>query len=374
MKDIMAIIFAYQRNEGLTDLTLKRSLASVPFGGRYRMIDFSLSNLVNSGVSEVGVITQHNYHSLMDHLGSGKEWDLSRKRDGLFILPPFISGQSSPSMLYRGKLDALSAAMAFIRRSSSKYVILTESDTVCNMSFDGALQFHQEKQADITAVYCKCNMDDENYTQNSYLSVDEDGRVNDIVIKPRLHRYDKRLMEMYIIKRELIEYLVMEAMALNLSNFRRDILQSKHSELKVYGYEFKGFNAKINSVKALFDANMRILDSDTRQELFSQRRPIYTKIRDEVPTYYGPTSNVKNSCLVDGCIIEGEIENCILSRGVKIGKGAIVKNSIIMQGTEVMDGAFVANVIADKDCIIHEGKTLVGCQSYPVVLRKNSVV
>jgi len=374
MKDTMAVLFTYGSEKTLSDLTIKRSLSSVPFGGRYRVVDFMLSNLVNSGVTKVGVVTQSNYHSLMDHLGSGKEWDLSRKRDGLFILPPYVTGQTMTGPSYRGKLDALAASMTFIRRSNDKYVIMTDSDMICNMNFDEVMEFHQKKGADITVVYSKSKNNADSYSSNSYISVDDEGRVNDVIISPGIGGYENMVMEIYIIERKLLEYLVMEAMAHNEYSMKGDILQKRFRELKIYGWEFEGFMSKIESIRSYFNTNMELLREDVTDELFGRYGRIYTKVRDEVPTYYAPGARVSNCVVADGCIIEGDVEDCVISRGVHIGKGSKIRNSIILQNTAIMRDVEMSYAIADKDCVIRDGKVVMGTSTYPVLFRKGSVI
>ena len=330
MKDTMALIFAYQNDEPMKALTQKRSLSSVPYGGRYRIIDFALSNIVNSGITKVGIITRSHYQSLMDHLGSGKEWDLNRKRDGLFVLPPFSHMEGYQHGVYRGKMEALMNAEALIRRSNHEYVILSTADSVCNMTFNDALEYHKQKNADITIIYKRGKFERESNEDNScFIQVDADGRVTDVAVNPVVER-ERLSMGQIIIGKALLETLIWECNSYNAYSLHQDVLQKKVKDLRIYGYEYTGHYVRINSIASYFQANMALLKDEVREAIFYQDNKIYTKIRDEVPTLYCRDSEVRNSLVADGCIIEGTVENSIISRGVRIRKGAVVRNSIIM--------------------------------------------
>ena len=374
MLDTMGLIFTYKYEEDLKTLTQVRSISSIPFGGRYRIIDFLLSSMVNSGITKIGMITKNNYQSLMDHVGSGKERDLSRKRDGLYILPPFSHGDSfNYGANYRGRMEALANTMSFIRRSNSEYVLLSDADIICNMTFDKMLEFHKEKDADITLLYKNGRFTDESYNQFCFLAMDKDHRVTDVAINPAKDR--KNLcIGTAIIRKSLLESLIQECQSHNLYSFRRDVLQANVKDLKIYGYECKAYMDLITSVSSYFDANMDLLNEDVRKGLFDSQNQIFTKIRDEVPSVYRNGSKVSNSLIADGCIIEGTVENSIIFRGVRIRKGAVVSNSIIMQDCEIQSSSQLNYVIADKDVVIRENRKLFGYQKYPTVLSKGSVV
>lgn len=374
MKDTMALIFAYQKDEPMKALTQKRSLSSVPYGGRYRIIDFALSNAVNSGITKVGIITRSHYQSLMDHVGSGKEWDLNRKRDGLFVLPPFSHMEGYQQGVYRGKMEALMNAEAFIRRSNHEYVILSTADSICNMTYNEALEFHKKKGADITILYKRGRYERENNEDSScFIHVDENDRVTDVAVNPVVDR-ECLSMGQIIIGKTLLETLIWECNSYNAYSLHKDVLQKKIHDLKIYGYEYTGHYVRIDSIASYFQANMELLKDEVRNALFYQDHKIYTKIRDEIPTLYCREAQVKNSLVADGCIIEGTVENSIISRGVRIRKGAVVKNSIIMQSCEIQSGCQLDYTIADKDVVIRENRKLFGYEMYPMVLSKGSVV
>ncbi len=373
MRDTMGIIYTGESNISLRELTLRRSVAALPYGGRYRVIDFTLSNMINSGIINVGLITQNNYHSLMDHLDSGKQWDLDRKNDGLFILPPYVSSDNTG--WYRGEIDAYHSNMSYIRRSSQKHVVISGSSMVCNLTYDDAMEFHKDNKADITVIYkqeSKATRDE--LSRHTLIQTDDDNRIWDIEVKPSAPRSDKISMEMYIIDKRLFEYLIEECVARGQYDFNKDILIKNMDKLRILGYPYDGYLAKIDSISSYFKHNLELFDQENFYELFHHAGPIYTKVKDEVPAKYGEESMAENSLVADGCIIEGYIENCVLFRGVKIAKGAVVKNSIIMQDAEIQERAAIENVILDKEVIIRKGKHLIGQESYPMVIRKKAII
>lgn len=373
MRDTMGIIYTGESDISLKEITRSRSVAAVPIGGRYRIIDFILSNMVNSGIRNVGIITQNNYHSLMDHLDSGKQWDLDRKRDGLFILPPYVSRDNTG--WYKGKVDALHNIMAYIRRSTQQYALISGSTMVCNLTYDNALDFHKEKNADITVLY-KEDKDaaHEDLSRNILIQTNGDQRIWDMEVMPSLPKSNKISMEMYIMEKNLLEYLVEECTARGQNDFIKDILIKKMDMLKIYGYPYTGYLARIDSIQSYFKHNMELLDPINRYELFFRSGSIYTKVKDEVPAKYGSHARSENTMVADGCIIEGQVENSILFRGVRIASGARVKNSIIMQNTEIQEGAVLENVILDKEVVIRRGKRLMGQENYPMVIGKSAVI
>jgi glucose-1-phosphate adenylyltransferase len=373
MRDTMGIIYTGNNNISLQEITRNRSVAAVPFGGRYRIIDFILSNMVNSGISNVGLIMQNNYHSLMDHLDSGKQWDLDRKNDGLFILPPYVSQGNTG--WYRGEIEALHSIMSYIRRSTQKYVVISGSSMVCNLTYDNAFEFHIQKNADITVIYKEeKKASREELSRHTLIQTDADNRIWDMEALPSAPISNKISMEMYIMEKKLLEYLVEECTARGQHDFIKDILIKKTDKLKIYGFPYTGYLAKIDSIQSYFKHNMELFDPENFFELFHHFGLIYTKVKDEVPARYGCNATAENSFVADGCIINGQIENCVIFRGVKISEGAIVKNSIIMQETEIHEKAYLENVILDKSVIIRRGKHLVGQANYPVVIRKKAVI
>ena len=376
MKDVMGVIYTSRNDLRLRELTMSRAVAALPVVSRYRIIDFVMSSLVNSGARNVGVIMQKNYHSLMDHLGSGKEWDLHTRNDGLFILPPYLTRDNVGT--YGGMLEALRSNLRYLRRSKQEYLILTNSETVYNMNFDDALRYHIDNHADMTLIYTKAGnirFDQQVTDRHAYLDVDNRGNVVDYESGPVEPTYDNFYMDVLIIRREMLAHLVDQAVAHGERDFGKDIIQShiRTGDMKIMGYEYKGYACRIESVLSLFRFNMDMLDVKTRHEMFNVN-PVYTKVRDEVPAKYMHDSSAVNSLVADGCGIEGHIENSILFRGVRVAPGATVKNSIIMQDSEIQQGAEVENVILDKQVTIKRDGRLIGQPSYPIVIAKGSIL
>ena len=367
------LIYTGEANARLRELTFSRSVAAVPFGGRYRVIDFLLSDMVNTGISNVGLITQRNYHSLMDHLGSGKEWDLHRKRDGLFILPPFVTKDNTG--MYRGTVDAIRSVLGYVRRSTQRYVILTGSHTLYNTTYDAMLRQHIETGAEITIMY---NVEREFNRADQFddlrLNMDETGRVTDLSLDPYFPTSSFRGCDAYIMEKERLEYLVEEAASHGEYDFMRDVLVKNVKKCRIYGWRYDGYVARLDSVSTFYKHNMELLDPAIRMDLFNPRTPIYTKVKDEVPAKYTDTGRVRNSIVADGCIIEGEVENSVLFRGVHVCKGAVVRDSILMQACYVGESSTLSNVVMDKGVLILNGRNISGYKTYPVIIRKGTTV
>lgn len=368
---MMGIIFSNIFDESLGEITAHRTLASLPFGGRYRLIDFVMSNMVNSGITNVGVITKQNYQSLMDHLGSGKEWDLDRKVDGLFILPPFGVGQKN---VYRGKIEALLGVLRFLERSNEEYVLLSDSNNVCNIDYRELLKRHIESGAEISIITSRESISGPEDAKDLVIRSNKSGEVIDVLVHYKNPGVADCGMGMYIMKRQFLIELLEEARSYSLVDFEREIIQAKRSYIKMGKLEFTGRVLRIDSVGRYFAANMALLEPAVREEIFFKNGPIYTKIRDEVPTRYEAESLVKNSLIADGCVIEGEVENSILFRGVKVSKGAKIKSCVLMQETTVGEHAELEYVIADKDAAISQGRLLMGAPAHQIIIGKGKSV
>lgn len=370
-KKTLGIVFSNMHDHMLSEITEPRTMGSVPFGGRYRLIDFVLSNMVNSGISDVGVITKSNYQSLMDHLGTGREWDLTRKRGGLCILPPF--GHSAAG-IYRGRLEALAGVLSYIKHSDAAYVLLADCDVVTNIDFTDVLRSHIENNADITVVYKKDNITDDQTMDTTVFRLDEKSMVNEVLIHPNIHGEDNVYQNFCIISKETLEKLISEGISRSVYSFKQGVLQAKCNKMRIFAWEFKGFSSKINCIRSYYRANMQLLNPQVRAELFPRERPIYTKVRDEVPAKYGLNSKVSGSMVADGAIIDGTLENSIVFRGVHIGRGAVVKNCVLMQETVVSENCTLDHVITDKNVVVRADRTMVGYETYPLVIAKNSIV
>lgn len=372
MDQMAGIILTEDNEANMGTLTEQRAISAIPLGGRYRIIDFILSCMVNSGIRNVGVATQHNYQSLMDHLGSGKGWDLSRKNSGLYLLPPNVNRHSTGAP---GDIDILYGASSFIRKTKPEYIVITRGNTIYNMTFNEVLEYHQAKGADITVIYNReKNADPKSLSRYTLLETAPDGRVTDIVKNHPNPEYDKVSMEAYIIERSLLINLIENSVARGLHDFVMDGLIKHLGELKIYGYEFGGYVGRIDNVSNYFSINMNFLDPDIRRELFSAKTKIYTKVKDQVPTHYGDNAKVVDSLVADGCEIDGTVENSVIFRGVRIGKGTVIKNSIIMQNSVIEENCYAENVVIDKEVIMTPDKKLIGQPSYPYVVEKGKVI
>lgn len=371
MGNVLGLVFANMHDTTLGDMTKNRTMGSVMFGGRYRLIDFPLSNMVNSGISEVGVITKSNYQSLLDHLGSAREWDLARKKGGLYILPPFGNVEST---LYRGRIEALYGAMSFIKHSRAKYVILSDCDVVTNIDYKPIVAAHIESGADITAVAHTGVYSSDDIKTSTVFNVDADKNVTSVLINPDISGTCTTSLNVFVMSMDFLIETVNDAMARGNVSFERNILQEKCRELKIKIYEYDNYFSKLNSPESYFKSNMALLEPENARKLFVPKRSIYTKVSDNAPVKYDLDSKVSNSLIADGCIIEGEVENSVLFRGVKVAKGAKVKNCILMQGTVVGDNAELSYLITDKNVSICENHILTSSPQYPMYVGKGASV
>ena len=365
---ILGLIFANSNEKNLPDLTAYRTTGSVPFGGKYRLIDFPLSNMSNSGVNNVGIVTNSNFQSLMDHVGSGAAWDLARRRSGLSILPPY-GGHSFANIV-----ETIFNLHGYIEHGDEEYVLISPSDCVHNMDYSKVLRFAEQNASDITFVYVKRAVKVITDNFRCILGIDSDGKVGKIMASPVSDDVCNLNIGVILIKKAVLMGLVRQAMSESKYSFVRDVLQPALERYRVYAYELTGYCEIIGSVKEYYDANMKLMDRDTRYRLFDYRRPIYTKVRDDAPSRYGLDSHVKGSLIAQGCVINGTVENSIISKGVYIGYGAVIKDCIIMQDSVIGDDAELANIVIDKDVTVSRGAKLQGSPSYPMYIAKKSIV
>lgn len=367
----VGVIFSNIHDENIPELSHHRTMASIPFGGRYRLIDFSLSNMVNSGIDTVGIVTKNNYQSLIDHLGSGKDWDLARKDGGIILLPPYSDENETP---YTNRLEALKGITGFLNHRKEDYVVITDCDGVANIDYRKIVRFHVENNADFTMAYSEQTQP----TESSYYITFEPeatGRIRQLKINPHLNAGEKYnlYVNIMVMKREFLINIIQDAVTRGLSSFGRDILAKHTDTLRIFAYKLDNYYAGINSLKNYFAHSMELLDRNVREELFGQRN-IYTKVRDSAPSKYIDGSVVKNSLISDGCTIEGTVENSILFRGVKVAKGAVVKNCILMQDTVIQSGAQLNCVITDKNVVVRDRKHLSGCEELPYFIAKGRML
>jgi len=369
----LGIIFSDMHDWSMTELASHRSVAAIPFGGRYRLVDFTLSNMVNSGLNKMCIITKSNYRSLMEHVGSGKDWDLSRKKGGILIFPPYSSGENHG--LYKGRLDALKRVLDYISSSKEKYVILSDCDMIYNIDYNDVIKYHEETNADITAVYTKINVERDNSVHKIIYEFNEDSRASDVLVYPIMSGVSNVGLDTWVMNKNFLESTIYDAIAHNYNDFSYDVLAAKVNSLKIYGYEYSGYFAHIDSLQSYYDNSMELLQMDKLQSLFyAKTGPIYTKTKDSPPTKYGKDANVKSSLVASGCVIEGTVENSIIFRGVKVEKNAVVKNSILMQHGVIGENAQLDSIITDTYAHVRKDRILLGYSSCPFFIKKYSII
>lgn len=369
MVDVMGVINLGNEQDSLNQLTYYRNEASIPFGGSYRLIDFALSNMVNSGIQDIAIFTLNNYRSLMDHLGTGDDWDLDRKRGGLFILPPSFNYLEKE---YKGDFRSFDDHLDFFNRGKSKYILISGGNLVCNIDYRPAFKFHEQMNADITVLYKKI-------TKNDFLSkwykitTNQNNKV--LSIKNNAADSNKISLEIYIIDKKLLFNLIKMNKKINKYDFLQDGIINNLDTLKVYGYQIDAYVAKIDSVKSYYKNSMNLLNTEVWNNLFNNSsRLIFTKANNEPPVKYFDKSIVTNSLIANGCVIEGKVENSILFRGVKVHKEAYIKNSIVMQNCVIGENSIIINAILDKEVRISSSKTIKGEEKLPLILPKKLVI
>ena len=374
----IGLIFSNIHDYVVPELTRHRAIASIPFGGRYRMIDFELSNMVNSDITKVGVITNYNYQSLMDHIGTGKDWDLARRSGGIKLLPPFISSYDSAKgeALHTARLELLKGALNFIERSKEEYVVMTDCDRICTIDYQKLMDRHIESRADITIVTHRKKVTDEGIGKEILIDADMLGKIEDISEQTAADDgYHNVSMNIFVMKRLYLLNIIRDAMAHGYKSFYHDIISKNTMHSEYYIYNFEGYSSTVNSLASFFSSNMDLLKSEVRAELFeTPYHPVYTKVRSSAPTKYRAGAMVSNSLVADGCIIEGTVENSIIFRGVTVARGAVVKNSIVMQDSIISKDVFLNCVIADKNTVIRDGRKLSGHETLPFFIDKGVII
>jgi glucose-1-phosphate adenylyltransferase len=375
---VAGIIFSNVHDKNIAELTKKRTMASVPFGCRYRLIDFPLSNMVNSNISNINVITQYNYHSLMDHVGTGKDWDLARRSGGIKILPPYINSDASMrTNLSNTRLEALKSVGYSIAQMTSDYVVMADCNVICNIDFNDVLNDHIKNGADVTIAVKRMNLDRAMARANTLVFSSKEGRITDMLPNPtNFDGYADVSLNIIVLNRKSLQDFVLDSIAHGYSSITRDVfLKSLYTRnFRIYRHE--GYFACISSFDDYYACNMELIQN---KELFDslfgvEERPIFTKVRNSAPTYYSETSKVENSLIADGCVIEGTVENSILFRGVKVGKGAVVKNSILFQDTVISDRASVAYTVCDKNVVLRNNVNISGHSTLPLYIDRGKMV
>lgn len=370
MNGFHGIIFAYGAVPELGELVRSRTASSLPFCGRYRLIDFALSSFMNAGIHDVGVIMRRDYQSLLDHLANGKDWDMGRRIGGLRMLPPFgLPGYHQGD--YNGTMEALNAVSSYIRDISAENIVLMHGNTAANIDLRAAIAQHLASGAEITAI---CTDSVPVYKHHRYV-VDDDGFARAMIYNQTSDGEGTASLEAYIISRKLLIGMMDACAAQNRYHFHRDAIAAYLAAGgKVGIYRHTGYGKRIMSTQSYFAANRDMLCGKNRDELFPASRPVRTKTHEDVSTYYAESSCVKNSLVADGCIIEGEIENCIISSDVRVEKGAKLSDCVIMRGARIGQGVIMKNVIADKASELLPFQTVIGSEQLPVVLPKGTKI
>lgn len=372
MMKALGIIFANIYDSSLGELTNKRTIASLPYGGRYRQIDFTLSNMSNSGIRHIGVITKYNYQSLMHHIGSGQEWDLEMEEGGLEYLTPFAMGHNGS---YRGKLEALNSAMLFLENATEEYVVLADSNVLCNIDLEQVMEHHLESGKDVTVVV-KDGISNGVKQLDLGIRLDRKGQVVDLAVDYCAGTEYLASMGIFVMRRDLLIHYVKESVARSRYRFERDFLLKQYTDknLTVDVYQFQGVAMFNESPLEYYRNNLALLDADTRHSLFLTDRTIYTKVRDRVPTTYGENSQIDDCIVADGCRLDGAAERSLFFRQVRLGEGASVKGSVIMNDCTIGEGAELYCVVLDKDVVVSPGARLIGTPENPIVVKRGEVV
>ena len=368
---VMGIIFA---NDGtIGALTEKRTMASLPFGGRYRQVDFALSNLSAAGVRRIGIITRHSYQSLMNHVGSGEEWGLEMEEGGLEFLTPYAMSRTDN---YRGKLESLYSAMNFLDWGlEDEYVVMIDSAVLSNIDLTDVIAAHAASGKDVTVV-TKAGICNGSKQIDLALKLDEKGNIADMAVDYVAPADYVASMDIFVLSRKWLAKQVKEHIAHNLYHMDRDLVlgQWQKGTVSVNVYQFEGVAMFNESVEEYFHNSLALIDRNTRHDLFHNNHPVFTKVRDRVPSYYGEECEIENCLVADGCILEGEAENSVLFRQVTICAGAEVEDCVIMNDTTVGEGAELKCVILDKDVTVRPGAKLIGTPSNPIIIKRGDVV
>lgn len=365
--DAIGLILADDRRVNLGDLTSPRALAAVPFAGRYRIVDFMLSNLVNTGISTVGVTTFNKYKSLMDHLGTGSSWDLDRKHQGLSIIPPYITSDT-----YYGAND-LAGILNFFEYKKKKYVVVCGSSVIFNSDFKTLLENHAQSGADMTLLYAKESADFAG--PETVLEFDRKNLLKSCLLEPTEKvKQRKSFLDVMVIERELLVHILSDSLSRGKTEIDLTSFIKLYEKYQIRGVEHKGFYLRINSLQNYFRSTMKMIDLKAQKSLYWGQKPIYTKVKDEAPSFYAAESRVVNGVISDGCIIEGAINKSLLFRGVTVSKGAEINNCVIFQNVVISEDCYLENCILDKYVHIRPGTKLIGKEDYPIVISKGAIV
>ncbi|MBQ9467833.1 MAG: glucose-1-phosphate adenylyltransferase subunit GlgD [Clostridia bacterium] len=375
---VEGIVFSGLHDDAIPELTRERTMASLPFACRYRLIDFPLSTLVNAGITNVYVIAQRNYQSLTDHLGSGKDWDLARRSGGLRIMTPYISAFAGNAMAkFNSRLEALKTISNAVFSMTGDYVVLADCDGICNINLNDMIDQHARSGADITIAVKKVNVTPERGERSVIIESDETGRITGALVRPsRIAGSHDINLNIWVVSRRYLQSMLHDALSKGLTSMSRDFLCRNAAYAKYMIYRYEGYYASLTSLQDYYASSMGLLSSnEDRNSIFNvKNRPIITKVRNSTPTKYSDGAVVKNSLIADGCVIEGTVENSLLFRGVHVGKNTVIRNSILFQDTYTGNSVSLDCVIADKNVVIRDYRKLSGYETLPFCIGKGKMV
>jgi len=364
----MGLINLDHEQHMFNELTYFRNGASIPFGGRYRLIDFALSNMVHSNIEEVAIFTRSKYRSLLDHLGTGENWNLDRRNGGLFVLPP---DWSDPNDVSKGDLQFFHNNRDYFNRSKSSYILVSGSQFIANTDYQEAFEFHLDRKVDVTLISARVENLEKEHNPYCRIEADEEDWVQNIT-------NDKKNKEIftgiYIINKELLLELVDQCIAYGRDNFFTHGIRENLSRLNVQTYHYEGYHAFINTIEGFYRENMNLLSEENYMELFHKPQIIRTKVSDNPPVKYENQASVNESIISNGCVIGGDVDHSVVFRGVSVKGSSVIKNSIIMQCCTIEEGAYLENVILDKDVHVSAGERIIGLKEKPYVVAKRQVI
>lgn len=369
LNNVMAILFANSETKS-NELTIPRTAASLPYGSRYRLIDFSLSSLVNANITRIGIITSSNYNSLLDHIRMSRDWDLNRKNTGITVFPPCSVVTSKE--VYKGKIDALNSIANYIEHAKEEYVVLADAHMVANFDYEQIVNNHIASKKPITMVYCNKAR---NSARRTVINVNKQNIVDDMFISEVVCDETASLgLNVYVVNKDFLLSQVSYENARSNVDFEKDLLSKFIKSKSINAYLFKGYNSLIDDVYSYYTSSMMLLDKQVRTDLFGSHNKIYTKVKDSVPTVYGMYGKAQNSLIADGCIINGKVTNSILFRNVVVEHGAVIKDSIIMEGSVISANSKVSYTITDKRVTISPNMEISGFSTYPLVIVKGKTI
>ncbi|WP_042347159.1 glucose-1-phosphate adenylyltransferase subunit GlgD [Bacillus massiliigorillae] len=369
----LGIVFSNIRDKHVPEITKNRIMSAVPFGGRYRLIDFVLSNMANSGVIKAGVVTRQNYQNMMDHIGTGKAWDLARKRGGIRLLQPNVDNIEEFIQM-DNRIETLKGILDYLEKADEEYVVLSDCDVICNISYSDMLKAHKESNADVTLAYSQQDEDVSWKGQRTVFRMKENNRITAIKKTSSTRQGEFLYLGTMVIEKNFLKRHIQIACHKGYRSLLT-YLGDHANEIMINGFAFNEYYAYIDSLQSYLNSNLDLLDLNVREELFRKPyRPIYTSVNDSPPTTYGADAVVENSIIADGCVINGVVKNSVIFRGVKVDKNATISNSVVMQDSVIGMDATLNHIVTDKNVVIGNHRTLCGHETHPFFIEKGSVI